>query len=285
MRLNLIFTALIVSSVFMFVSCNDEEKIQTEGTGKINVLLTDAPFPIELVSSAWITVDRVEIRSYQEIEVEDDDSAFQVISDEELHINLLELTNGITEQIAFADLEQGMYDLILLHIVDAKIILMDGSEYDMKVPSGSSSGLKVKLEPEIYLEADQTTDVLLDFDVSRSFVAKGQLGGNLTGFNFKPVIRGVFLGSAGRIEGNVTDTAGIAMEDIMVRTWIQSEFDEDSEDDYLAATFTDELGDYKLIGLPEGTYSLVIMSEIFGNDTIQDVTVSAGNSTEVDIIF
>lgn len=282
MKLNLIFTGFVVSSVLAFTSCSEEEKIPSKGKGKINVHLTDAPFPIELVSSAWITIDKVELRRHQTNKVTESDSSFLVINDEDIQINLLELTNGITEQIAFAEVESGMYDLIRLHISGAKIILNDGSEFDMKVPSGAASGLKVKLEPGMYLEANQTTDVLLDFDVSRSFVAKGQLNENFKGFSFNPVVRGVFLGDAGGIEGNVLDTSGIAMENILVRTWIQGENINESDDHYLASTFTDEFGNYKLIGLPEGMYSVLFVSDDFGNDTISDVPVSAGNRAEVD---
>lgn len=55
-----------------------------------------------------------------------------------MEINLLELTNGVTELIA--DLEVGTYDEIRLHAVDAKVTLKDGLDYYLKIPSGSCSG-------------------------------------------------------------------------------------------------------------------------------------------------
>jgi hypothetical protein len=209
-----------------------------------------------------------------------------VLSNELMTINLLDLTNGITEQIATSNLEVGYYDMIRLHVVDAKIMMNDGSEFTLKVPSGSQSGIKVKIDPIVYLAEGQTYDVLLDFDVSRSFILKGNLN-NIVGFNFKPVVRGVFLGAAGRIEGNVSDTSGVALENAMVKAWPSEEEDDSlksvSDDEiHIVSSFTDQNGNYKLIGLPEGKYTVISALEGFKNDTINDVSVLAGVSTTLD---
>lgn len=270
---------MAVSSL-AFVSCTNEENISIEeGKGRINVLLTDAPYPIELISNTYVTIDKVEIRKKTEAGMEEEKDSFIVLSEENMVIDLLELTNGITEEIAAAELEAGYYDMIRLHVVDATVVLNNGSEFDLKVPSGSSSGLKVKIQPEIHLEEGQTSDVLLDFDVSRSFVVKGPLD-NINGFNFKPVVRGVYMGAAGRIEGNVTDTLAAPLEDAMIKAWMPGETEGDSID-YISS-FTDELGDYKIIGLKEGTYTVVCEMEGYENDTLKDVIVTAGESVSAD---
>lgn len=280
MRKLKIFIAGLVVSSLAFVSCTNEENISIEeGKGRINVLLTDAPYPIELISSTYVTIDKVEIRKKTEAGMEEEKDSFIVLSEENMVIDLLELTNGITEEIAAAELEAGYYDMIRLHVVDATVVLNNGSEFDLKVPSGSSSGLKVKIQPEIHLEEGQTSDVLLDFDVSRSFVVKGPLD-NINGFNFKPVVRGVYMGAAGRIEGNVTDTLATPLEDAMIKAWMPGETEGDSID-YISS-FTDELGDYKIIGLKEGTYTVVCEMEGYENDTLKDVIVTAGESVSAD---
>ena len=199
-----------------------------------------------------------------------------------MEIDLLTLSNGITEQLASVDLEPGEYDMIRMHVVDSKVILKDNSEFSLKVPSGSSSGLKVMIDPSISVGSGETVDVLLDFDVSKSFVAKGNWkGGNLNGFNFKPVVRCVLLGMAGRIEGTVTDTAGTALEKAAINVWMPAE--ETAEDSLITSTFTDSDGKYKVIGILSGTYYLTTALDSFVTDTTWNVNVMQGQSTNVDI--
>lgn len=282
-KFGLFATMLIVSSILILTGCNKDENDIPAGKSRLNILLTDSPFPIDLVSKTTVTIDKVEIRQKMESSVNADDDSFIVLSNQEMQIDLLVLTNGITEEIASSDLEAGHYDMIRLHVVDATVELKDGSTFDLKIPSGSSSGLKIKIDPEINLSEGQTYDVLLDFDVSRSFVAKGNINGEIHGFNFKPVIRGVFLGAAGRIEGNVTDTTSIALENAMVKAWLKEEGTEVNDSSiYIISSFTDISGDYKLIGLPEGTYNIICSSEGYQNDTLNDVSVKAGNATKID---
>lgn len=272
-----LFITVLVLSIFA-ISCNNEEYSLPEGKGRINVLLTDSPFPIDLVSHTYVSIDRVEIRQKEEMEAGEDADSFIVIAEGEMEIDLLQLTNGITTEIASADLDAGVYDLIRLHVTDARIVLADGSEYNLQIPSGSASGLKIKIDPAISLGEGETSDVLLDFDVSRSFVLKGNLG-NIQGFIFKPVVRGVYLGAAGRIEGTVTDSIPNPLENAMVKL-LKAE--NGGIDSLILTSFTDVEGSYKLIGVQEGVYSVVCELEGFKSDTVNNVSVSAGKSTKVD---
>ncbi|MDD4226877.1 MAG: DUF4382 domain-containing protein [Mariniphaga sp.] len=188
-KMKLLLPALILS--LLFFSCNNEdEPAITSGKARINILLTDAPYPIDLISSAFVTIDRVEIRQTSGAGMDEEADSFIVISEGEMDFDLLQLTNGITEHMGSADLEAGYYDMVRLHVTDATVFLKNGSRHDLKIPSGSSSGLKIKINPGIYIDEGQTADVLLDFDVSRSFIIRGNPNGNFNGFIFKPVVRG-----------------------------------------------------------------------------------------------
>jgi hypothetical protein len=277
-------------SVITFISCNNDENIPQGTKGRINVHLTDSPYPIGLIESAFVTIDKVEIRQKPESNQGEDDGSFIVISEVEMEIDLLKLTNGITEQIATVDLKAGTYDQIRLHVVDATVLLTDGTEFDLKVPSGSSSGLKIKFDPAIQIQEGQTTDVLLDFDVSRSFVVKGKFGKHINGFNFKPVVRGVFLGNAGRVEGNVSDITGNPLENAMVKLWVpgdeiegDGEVEDETDNEKLqVSSFTDANGNYKLIGIPAGTYSVGCELEGFIGNNVTNVNVVSGKSVKLD---
>ena len=141
-----------------------------------------------------------------------DDNFFVINLEENSTFNLLELSNGITTIIGEAEIPTGEYNEIRLHIVDAGIVLTDGTVFDLKVPSGDTSGLKIKIRPSLFIVNDAVSEVLLDFDVSRSFKSKGNFKDNkgkkkVNGFNFKPVVRAVNLTEAGEISGLVTDAA------------------------------------------------------------------------------
>lgn len=281
--------AILIFAIIAITGCNTDENSLPEGKGRLNVHLTDAPFPIQLVSSALVTIDKVEIRKSSDADVEDENSSFITIAEGEMEYDLLELTNGITEELASVDLEPGSYDMIRLRVVDSKVTLNNGEVYDLKVPSGSASGLKIKIQPAIMIEAGQTSDVLLDFDVSKSFVAKGNVAaGNIIGFNFKPVVRGAYLGAAGRIQGSVTDSLETPLANARVKLLIpENEIEPgmEEEDQILVSSFTDEMGNFRLIGLHADTYTAVCELPGFKNDTVFDIPVTAGASTTVNFVL
>ncbi|QIA09794.1 DUF4382 domain-containing protein [Draconibacterium halophilum] len=280
-KIGLALTAIVLG-LFLMVACSDSETQPiADGSGKVNVYLTDAPFPIELVSQTIVTIDRVEIRKHENDTTE---ASFITIMDEPFEIDLLTLSNGITEQLASIELEAGSYDMMRMHVTESTVILADGTEFDLKIPSGSSSGLKIKIEPELTINSGETSDVLLDFDVSKSFVAKGNWkGGVIKGFNFKPVVRCVLLDRAGRIEGTVSDTANVLLPHTSVNLW--TEVNDIEEDSLLTTAFTDQMGQYQLIGIPEGTYYMIAEQDSFLTDTIWNVDVLKGESTQIDFML
>ncbi len=274
-----LITGLIVLAVFLITSCSDNETdMIPQGKAKLNVYLTDAPFPIDLVAQTIVTIDKIEIRKQA---TDTTEAEFIVISEDSVQIDLLTLSNGITEQLASIDLEAGDYDMIRMHVENSKVILKDDTEFDLKIPSGSSSGLKIKIDPQLSVSSGETINVLLDFDVSKSFVAKGNWkGGKINGFNFKPVIRCVLLGEAGTIEGTVTDTANINLENAAVKVWLPQTAEQDS---LITSSFSDSNGYYQIIGLLSGTYYLTAELDSFQTDTIWSVDVTQGETTQIDI--
>ena len=45
----------------------------------------------------------------------------------------------------------------------------------MKVPSGEQTGIKVFIDPGIHVEGGISAELLLDFDLSKSFVMRGKM--------------------------------------------------------------------------------------------------------------
>lgn len=283
-----IFGLTLLLFATLFIACNDDDNIeqQVDGKGQLTVQMTDAPFPIGLVSQTIVTIDKIEIRSKTEVEgtnSEEADSEFIVLSEEEHVINLLDLANGVTEELASVELEAGSYDQIRLHIMDAKVTLVNGTEFDLNIPSGSTSGLKVNISPEITIEEGQSAIVILDFDVSKSFVVQGNMDtpAGINGFHFKPVVRAVYNGLAGEIEGNVENTSEAVLPNTEIRVWSLTETMQ--VDTVVTSAFSNDEGYYKIIGLPEGTYVVSGELENYETFTAEDVVIEAGLTTTVDI--
>ncbi|WP_167610068.1 DUF4382 domain-containing protein [Maribellus sediminis] len=279
-RIGFVLMILVLGTALMLSCSKDDTVNYTEGKGKVNIYLTDAPFPINLVSKTVVTIDKVEIRKQ---ESDTTGAEFITLTDEPMEVDLLTLSNGVTELLASVELEAGSYDQIRMHVSKSSVYMNDDTKFDLKVPSGSSSGLKIKIEPAIEISEGQNADVLLDFDVSKSFVAKGNWKkGNIIGFNFKPVIRCVLLDMAGRIEGTVLDTANTALENASVKVWMETE---EMTDSLITSAFTNPDGKYQIIGILAGNYYMTTELDSFTTDTVFNVSVTAGESTQVDFML
>ena len=277
-----IFSSLFAVMTLFFASCSDDEGNggNPQGTGTLSVQLTDAPFPYELVAEANVTVYKVEARRVSE---DDDDDALTVspyitLMEEEIETNLLELTNGLTLQLAEIEVPVGTYDQVRVYVKGVNVVLTDGTVYDLKVPSGDSSGIKVFIDPGITVVGGLSSDLLLDFDVSRSFVAKGNL--DVNGFNFKPVIKASNLSTAGTLAGNVStieEETQIGLFGAQVSVF--------AADTLNTTSFTDPDGNYTILGLEAGTYEVVSEFDGFiASDTLE-VQINAANVTTQDFIL
>ena len=274
---------LFLLSAVLLISCSDEN--DAIETGKLIVQLTDAPFPTDDVAEANVTIFKVEVRykgeESEEAMTEDEgelseDKGFIIVSEDEKEVNLLELTNGVTETLVNTEVPAGSYDLIRVYVKGVNVVLKDGAEYELKVPSGDASGIKIFIKPELLVSGGLTSDLLLDFDVSRSFVPKGSTDA-ITGFNFKPVIKASNMTVGGTLAGLVSGTleeVATAVEGAQIRV-----LDEEEE---VRSTFTDAEGGYMIMGLDAGTYSITIDKAGYDIQTFENVVITAGNKTLLD---
>lgn len=283
---------MILAAVVLFgTSCQEIIDNNETGSGRLVVKLTDAPFPVDLIDQALVTIDKIEIRSAIDSEDESELSyqnqnqgsntneqimenhPFIVLSEETQEFNLLALTNGITSDLIQMEIGTGSYDLIRMHVVSATIILNDGQEFDLKIPSGSESGLKIKIDPELVVEDGVVNELLLDFDVSKSFIVQGNASSKagIKGFIFKPVIRAVGQKQCSRVEGMVYEGENTPIEQAHVQLM--------QGDSILTSSFTDESGNYVLIGIPEGAYTIICEKEGYGTVTVTDLETDADCKT------
>ena len=228
-------------------------------TGTINVGLTDASTTD--YQAIYVTIKQVEVHK-------DGGGGWDVISTPNKTYNLLDLVNGVREDLALATLATGHYTqmrLILTNDPDSSLNILSvkhpygnyfindsGQSIELKVPSGFQTGIKIVKGFDI--NANQTTDLILDFDAVRSIVKAGSSGQWL----LKPTIKVLETKDCSIIEGN----AGAAGVLVSAQTYNSSAPSAEDKVQIEAATVSDASGNYKLFLAP-GSYTLVGYKEGF----------------------
>lgn len=265
-HISLLFTTVLALLVG-FTACDNTG---SDGeTGTMEVTMTDAPANYDAVN---VTINSVRVHQNTDAETdstesdeEAEENGWVTITDEQMEVNLLELTNGNQISLGSEELEAGTYSQVRFVLGDDNTVTVDGETHDLQTPSAQQSGLKLNVNAEV--EENATYTLLVDFDAARSVVQQGN-----GGYLLKPVLRAVNLAETGSIAGNVqpsdfkTNVMAIAGEDTVT------------------STFTADNGDFKVIGLTEGTYDLAFNpdNEQYNDTTVSDVEVTVGEETVVD---
>ena len=288
-----IYSTFLMALTLLLFSCSDgDDSLKT--TGRLNVFLVDAPFPTDQVAEANVTVIKVEARladvqsgeDSQAMKDEDSKGGFIPLMEGSTGpINLLELIDGASQKLADAEIPAGTYDLIRVHVTGVNVVMSaeaGGEKYDLKVPSGAQSGIKIFLDPPLQVAGGLTEDLILDFDVSRSFVPKGGSADNpegITGFNFTPVIRGSNVSTAGSItgtvKGEVAEGDPIPLDGATLSLYTP-------ENEEITTSFSGEEGGYRFPSLEPGIYRLDVSFDGYEPQSIDGVEVVVGNNTTQD---
>jgi hypothetical protein len=278
--LNTILVILVLSPILFFSCSLLQDETPVTGKGKVAVHITDAPFPANLVEHVYVTIERVSLRlkdgnckTAEGEEIPDCDEGFLILLDEPVEIDLMQLRNGLSQLLANVEVPVGVYDMVRLYVENAEIVLDNEKTFPLKVPGGSAGGLKVFLSNNIVVTEEGLAEVLIDFDLSRSFIALGnpKTKKGIHGFIFKPVIRAVDTAKSGNIKGKVTDGANLPLENALVGLYQANEL--------VTTALTDIEGKFKIIGVPSGTYSLTVEKE--GFETAEIKSIAVNKKTEI----
>lgn len=127
----------------------------------LTVRLTDAP----------LDVDEVNI-DLQSILVKGPGGSEEITLNTNAGIyNLLDLQNGIDVLVANAMLSLDEIRQVRLVLGENNTVVVDGEEFDLKIPSGSESGLKIQVCLD--LAGMPRYDLILDFDAAQSVFQSG----------------------------------------------------------------------------------------------------------------
>jgi uncharacterized repeat protein (TIGR02059 family) len=267
----------IAFAAFILLSgCNKSENASlTGGPGRLSVKITDDPFNINIVEYATVTITKIEIRKAGD----NDGDPFIVLSEHPVTIDLFQLRNGITDELVNMEVPLGNYDLVRLYIEEASLKLKENDNiFNLKIPSGMQTGIKVFVNPEIHVEGGLTSELILDFDLSKSFVMRGNIhqSEGVNGFIFKPCVKASNNSTSGRIEGFVKDSSLVKI--VNAKVWIQ-------HDTIQSSTFTDTTGHYVFIGVPAGTYEMFATQENYDTASAEGIVVFPANKVRKDFII
>ena len=309
-KAKILFIAIfLVLSSSLLIGCMNDDDI-SNNYGKLSIKITDAPMDYNQFMEVSITIDKIEIRKVNK----NKEDEIIVLADEPFTTNMLNLVNGITETLADTKLPVGDYDLIRLYFSSTKMILKNGKNYssnmdyddhdtynnwsggmmnggmmnggmmmDGMMMNGDNNSMDIHLNPYLHIGNGMDETYLLDLDISQSFqcndVQYGNMGsGNwmdMSGYSFAPVMRFVNLSETGTVEGTVRSDS-TDMKEVTVYLMQGSEI--------YTTTHTDQNGNYRFIGIPKGTYNVIVEMDGYMMDTNQgsnNVGMTPGSLTTV----
>jgi hypothetical protein len=296
----------VILMIFGACTAEDDAPSNTLATGHLKLLITDDPIAWENIEEVNVVVEKIVIRKSDagdpdegEDSLENDNmrwageghsrsdssrrgdygwedndsSAFIVVLNSPMELNLLELRNGVTTLLAELDVPAGMYDQVRIFISEATLVMSDGMEFELEIPSAFSSGLKIIIHPALVIEEGMTEELLLDIDLSRSLIVVGS-NNDPQGYKFIPVIRSVPNSASGRIEGFVTEMSDNGVSSASV--WLEGE-------SVISSAISNEAGFYKMIGIPPGDYTLFAVKSDYDTTAIANVHISIEGMTMVNV--
>lgn len=170
MKLHRFLPVLVAaSSLFVIAGCDkDNDKETTE----LRIRMTDNPFNATAVN---VDIEQVQVKLREEGENWVTLNTYTGI------YNLLDYQNGIDTLLAQGIVPVGPLKEIRFVLGAENSIEIDGTIYPLTIPSGSESGLKLKLDKNLSAGTDS---VLIDFDAALSILQTG--AGE---FKLKPVLK------------------------------------------------------------------------------------------------
>jgi hypothetical protein len=253
--------AIAIFGIILLLSggCSDETA-QPPGQGQIRMHLTDSPAQFDAVN---IVVTGVEVHQAGA----DSTSGWITVNSISGTYDLLSLANGLSVVLVDSSLPAGHYTQIRLLIGAGSNVVIGGVSFDLEIPSGMQTGLK--LNHQFTIESNVLYELTLDFDAERSIILTG-----VGQYQLQPVIRVQANAVAGSISGTVLPIEAMAHIWTMV------------DDDTVWASADPSSGYFMLSALPEGIYAVTFVSTnvAYRDTTKYDVLVLRQQNTAIGTI-
>lgn len=269
--------ALASAALLSLAGCAKKSSDEASaGAAKLEVRLTDAPGNFKAVV---LDVQQLEVH----LKDEGDPNGWQTLAFTPQVVNVLDYVNGKSALLVSTDFAPGdLKEVRLILGPSSYVVGTDGDTYALKTPSGQTAGVKLKLT-NVTLAAGATYQLLLDFDVAKSIVERGNWkAGNdkKERYLLKPVIRLVAQSLQGGLRGTVTPAAA-RPQILAIRSSVVGPD--------TVSTFADASGAFQLSGLPAGTYQVQYFPTVaapagqpaYKNAVLTGITVTNDKVTEI----
>lgn len=244
----------------------------TAESGTLRLALTDAP----ACGYDAVNVTIQKVRVHQSSSASESDGGWsEIVLNPARRVNLLDLQNGLLEELGETPLPTGKYTQLRLVLADntgsgqpanSVVLTSDKSEVALKTPSGQQSGLKTNINIDI--GANKMADFVLDFDACKSVVLAGGSGQYL----LKPVVT--------VIPNYVSGVAGFVNPAIVTSGYTNVSLQKDGVV-VKATTPAATTGKFLLRPVAPGSYTLVMTAPGRTTSVVTGVTVAAETVTSV----
>lgn len=190
------------------LACNGTDAgPQNPGPGQTSVYLTDDPFPFDGVSRVDIHV--VSIAFAVRADTSDGALPWVTVATPDRAFNLLDLQNGTTSLLGGAVVPPGDYAAVRMIIDPDRSSITDNDGHvitSTTTPGTPGIDWQAKgVQPSLFAQVEEPVaidengeDIVLDFDVGRSFLYDGH-----GGFTFIPWLRAIVRSASGSVTGVV----------------------------------------------------------------------------------
>lgn len=273
-------TAILALALMSVTACKDSAG---GGGHTLRVLLTDAPFPFDQVRSVDVYIVKVDAATTFDTTTAVD---WTTLVAPERTFNLLDLQDGKTALLGETQVPAGPYAAVRMVIRSdlSGITMADGSPAAVEWLGPAIQTIHAGVELPLSITTDGNIgDLVLDFDVGRSFVAVPN------GFQFLPWIRAVYATATGTIRGTVTGADGPGAVESVANASI-SVYRSGFNTLTLAATgHTDAQGRFAIHYVSGGgPYSVEAAPPSgfqAGFGYVHDVSVTPGQATAADVVL
>lgn len=241
--------------------------------GTLRLAMTDAPSCG--YDHVYVTVDRIRVN--QSATASNSDAGWSELVVPNQRIDLLNLTNGVLQELGSLPLAAGSYQQVRLvlaanpnnptpanPLANALVLAGSTTEIPLATPSGQQSGYK--LQAHFDVTGWQVADMVMDFDACKSIVKAGNSGI----YNLKPVVA--------VIERLTTQIVGYVGTELLANDVVVSTRDPQNN---LRSTVPDPItGKFTLAYLPESTnYTVVVSGQNLTTAAVTSVPVSLATGT------
>jgi hypothetical protein len=243
-----------VTAVILVAGCYQDEATNSLPANRraTRVLVTDAPFPFDTVES--VDIYFISISASIEPDTGNDAGSMHWVPIVEPHrqINLLSLQRGTTSLLGEKQIPANQYKAIQVVIdVDSSAIrFKNGSQAVVRWGGSGRQAIHTFVEAAMAVP-DSGADIVLDFDVGRSF-AFNNLGDGA--FDFFPFIRAVNEDATGSISGTVTKDTSSGPAGPVANATVSAYGGGPGNWSIRSTGTTDAAGHYKLAYLLPGPY-------------------------------